>query len=306
LNKKLWALLALVGASLLVLLLALYFTRRDRGVLSWPNNQRVDYTDVLSRQPSQSPGYTSSEIRSLGGVLHVNGWPVRWNEAGLLEVKHEPTGLILVLIPGTRGDGEPGNAGKKGDASPDPVRVDAFLLSKTEVPQFSWDRVGGGDRRMWNGDMLPIHGVSWLSAMDWCSRVELRLPTESEWERACRAGTTSLWCSGDDHEALVFYGWHDRNAEDRPHPVGSLKPNAWGLHDMHGNVSEWCLDAWGESTRSARGGEGLDDSRHDVRRVLRGGYWALNAFGLASGERSYLAGSLARHYVGLRPAMSLP
>jgi len=295
LNTKLWAVLSLVVAGLAITL-ALILAREDRGVLDWPNDGEIDLTRPLTNPPPSSPGYTTSELQKLGDLLRVNDWPVRWNAEGLLEVKHEPSGLTLVLVPGSRDDGAPEES----------ENIEAFLLSKTEVPQFSWDRAGGGDRREWEGDMLPIHGVSWLSAMDWCSRVELRLPTETEWEHACRAGTTSLWSCGDDHESLVSYGWHDRNSEEKPHPVGSLRPNAWGLHDMQGNVCEWCFDVWSESAPSATREAKPDSSRHDARRVLRGGWWGQNAFGLASGERSYLAGSQAGLHAGFRPAMSLP
>ena len=141
-------------------------------------------------------------------------------------------------------------------------------------PSFTWrhpdDRAGPADDE-------PVVQVTWNDATafcDWLTRREgrsYRLPTEAEWEYACRAGRTTRWSSGDDPASLDAYAWTVRNAGGIPHPVGRKRPNAFGLHDMHGNVWEWCLDGYGPYPA-----EGVVDGSAAAggrERVLRGGSW---------------------------------
>ena len=99
-------------------------------------------------------------------------------------------------------------------------------------------------------DEHPVVNVSWNDALAFCrwlSKKEgkiCRLPTEAEWEYACRAGSTTRYCFGDDASDLGEYAWYGANSDRKTHPVGTKKPNAWGLYDMHGNAWEWCADGY--------------------------------------------------------------
>lgn len=172
---------------------------------------------------------------------------------------------------------------------------EAFYLGKYEVTQAQWQVVMGNNPSYFKGDNLPVENVSWEDVQEFIAKLNrkgegtYRLPTEAEWEYACRAGT-----SGDYAGNLDEMGWYEGNSERKTHPVGQKKPNGWGLYDMHGNVWEWCED-WYDggyyarspnsdpkgpsegSTRVARGG-GCDfpsvacrsATRYGFRPVLRG------------------------------------
>jgi len=148
--------------------------------------------------------------------------------------------------------------------------------------------------------------VKWDDAVEFCEKlsekegVEYRLPTEAEWEYACRAGTTTMYSFGDDESQLDEYAWYRDNVfradETYAHIVGQKKPNPWGLFDMHGNVSEWCQD-WYAKYPS---GDVTDPARPDSLRVLRGGSWSFYARLCRSAFRVWLSPSSRHINLGFR------
>jgi formylglycine-generating enzyme required for sulfatase activity len=190
---------------------------------------------------------------------------------------------------------------------------------------------GGGDR--WTGtewkldpeidwrspgfvqtDDDPVVLTSWDDAHAYCQWLRgkegciYRLPTEAEWEYACRAGSRSRFSFGDDIKYLGEYAWYNENSNDITHPVRQKKPNAWGLHDMHGNVKEWCSDWWGvEYYKQCAGKLAIDPTgpRAGTLRVKRGGSWVSVARDCRSAYRGLDTAGSRYPYGGFRLARTV-
>ncbi len=186
-----------------------------------------------------------------------------------------------------------------------------FWLGKTEVTQAQWEALTGSNPSHFKGASLPVEKVSWDDAMAFCRKLtereraagrlpegyEYTLPTEAQWEYACRAGTT-----GDYAGNLDAMGWYDPNSGSSTKPVSQKQANAWGLHDMHGNVWEWCLDWVG-----ALPGGGVSDPTgpgSGSLRVYRGGCWGSTAGLCRSANRSGRTPDNRWNNLGFRVALS--
>jgi formylglycine-generating enzyme required for sulfatase activity len=204
-------------------------------------------------------------------------------------------GMTFVYIsPGTFMMGSPKNeSGRFDDETLHEVTLtQGFYLQSTPVTQGQWKVVMGNNPSRFKdcGDDCPIENVSWNDAQEFIKRLNgkegktYRLPTEAEWEYACRAGSTSRYCFGDDEGKLSEYAWYTDNSGGRTHPVGTKKPNDWGLYDMHGNVWEWCEDWYGDYPS----GKVTDPAGPSTgsERVLRGGGWGSDARTCRSATRS--------------------
>jgi formylglycine-generating enzyme required for sulfatase activity len=196
-------------------------------------------------------------------------------------------GMTFVPIPaGTFQMGSPaGEEGRDNNEWQHQVTISRpFYLQTTEVTQGQWQKVMGSNPSYFNncGEDCPVENVSWDDAKKFIWKLNqmektdmYRLPTEAEWEWACRAKSTERFCFGNDEAGLKDYAWYKKNSADKTHPVRQLKPNAWGLYDMHGNVLEWCQDGYG----SYGDGTMIDPKGPDSGqvRVLRGGSWSDNS-----------------------------
>ena len=208
-----------------------------------------------------------------------------------------PGGASLEMVwiePGTFRMGTPPS--ELGEDSERPVHdvtiSQGFYLGKYEVTQGQWESVMGtrpwqGQHNVRSGSDYPAVYVSWEDAQEFIRRLNAslgsnayRLPTEAEWEYACRAGTTTRWSFGDDESQLRHYAWYRDNAsnvgERYGHSVGTKRANPWGLYDMHGNVEEWVQDCWHSNYQGAPADGSAWESEGCYWRVLRGG--ALHKF----------------------------
>jgi formylglycine-generating enzyme required for sulfatase activity len=190
-------------------------------------------------------------------------------------------GIDLKLLPaGTFTMGEQGGGS---DETPHEVTLTrAFYIGVYEVTNAQWERVMGSLPSHWKEADRPVETVNWEEAIEFCRRLSAlpkeeqagrvyRLPTEAEWEYACRAGSTTRYFFGDNESEFGDYAWFRTNSGDQTHSVGKKKPNAWGLYDMHGNVFEWCNDWYGDYAKSAAAE--LSTPSMDSRRGCRGGSW---------------------------------
>jgi formylglycine-generating enzyme required for sulfatase activity len=182
-----------------------------------------------------------------------------------------------------------------------------FLISRTEVTQAVWKRVMGTDPSTHKGDDRPVERVSSDDATEFCRETGLALPTEAQWEYACRAGTTTLFASGRSEADLERTGWFSEISGFQTHPVRGKEPNAFGLYDMHGNVWEWCEDTYHKSYDGApRDGSAWIDGGSSDRRMTRGGGYDSRSGLCRSSCRWDWRRSNRYKVVGFRPVFTLP
>ncbi len=242
------------------------------------------------------------------------------------EVFTTAQGVEIVLIPA----GQFTMGSDHGEADQAPARevtLDAFLMDRYEITQEVYAKAEPVNGSHFKGPQRPTEMISWGNAALYCnmrSRDEglepcydedtgecnfeangYRLPTEAEWEYACRAGTQTDYSFGPDARRLKDHGWYVANAGKKTQPVGKKKPNAWGLYDMHGNVVEWCNDAYDKDYYKSGPAENPRGPAEGERYVLRGGSWtssdkACSSAVRASEEPGFSDACFARDAIGFR------
>jgi formylglycine-generating enzyme required for sulfatase activity len=188
-----------------------------------------------------------------------------------------------------------------------------FSMGIYPVTQSEYARIMGSNRSYFKGDRHPVEQVSWEDATEFIQKLNglpeeraagrvYRLPTESEWEYACRTGSSTAYCFGEDEARLGEYAWYDSNSGGKTHPVGQKKPNAWGLYDMHGNICEWCSDWYGDYPSGAvTDPTGPSTGSY---RVFRGGSWGVLDVYCRSAFRFRFDPSDGYFHLGFRLALS--
>ncbi len=273
-----------------------------------PDNRRAAAREVVKR----TPGFELLRMEefSCGGQKH---------EVAVL--RHAKSDLEFVLVPaGTFDMGSPETEkGREVFENLHSVTLTKpFLLARTECTQAAWSRVMATDPSKFKGADRPVESVSWEDANSFCEAAGLQLPTEAQWERACRAGTSARFFHGDDVESLEEYAWFApapvelpggaKNTADAPqetHPVGQKKPNAFGLLDMLGNVHEWCADMMSPYPTAAVKDpfQPIDGSHVDP--IFRGGCWRLRDVASRSAYRLSLSAKSRDATIGFRPAKTV-
>ncbi len=233
----------------------------------------------------------------------------------LLRTMTNPLGMLLVEIPAGEflmGSPDSDRVTDRDEKPQHRVRITRpFYLGVYPVTQSQWERVMGSNPSRFKGHDHPVETVSWNDCREFIRRLNrlfakrgilYRLPTEAEWEYACRAGSATVYSFGDSAASLGDYAWYVDNSGRKTHPVGQKKPNAWGLYDMHGNVWEWCSDwsgSYASTTVSDPTGPATGSSR-----VNRGGGWYGSARDCRSACRFRYTPDYRSSFLGFRLAFS--
>jgi formylglycine-generating enzyme required for sulfatase activity len=205
------------------------------------------------------------------------------------------------------------------------VTLQKYFLGKYPVTQEQYQAVmGNNPSKFQDNPKNPVEQVSWQDAQAFCQKLrkltgqDFRLPTEAEWEYACRAipptplnkgGGSSRYYFGDDESQLGDYAWYDENSDSKTHSVGHKKPNDWGLYDTHGNVWEWCEDSWHDSYANKpenikNNGSIIWSDSNESYHVLRGGSWGSDSWGCRSAARNRHVADDRDNFIGFRLVLS--
>ncbi|MEA1947516.1 MAG: formylglycine-generating enzyme family protein [Thermodesulfobacteriota bacterium] len=182
-----------------------------------------------------------------------------------------------------------------------------FYMGKYEVTQSQWSEIMNNNPSEFKDDIRPVERVSWNDVQEFIHKLnnkeetnKYRLPTEAEWEYAARADTESAYCFSSDIKVLSQYAWYRINSAGKTHPIGQLKPNAWGLYDVHGNVHEWCQDWFDRNYYSQSPSNSPLGPSSGLAKVSRGGDWGNEDWYCRSASRSLSSPDRRSNRLGFR------
>lgn len=279
---------------------------------SYPSNLKVTAWQRFIKRFSEDNPYTDEDSSLLKEAKkNLKYWETREGkkiviskEAGNtltnsidMKFAYIPTGTFIMGS----------DSGKSNEMPVHSVTIGGFYMQTTEVTQKQWEEVMGNNPSHFSecGDGCPVEQVSWNDAHNFIKNInereggeKYRLPTEAEWEYACRAGSTTKYSYGDSENELINYAWYVSNSEDETHSVGEKKPNAWGLYDMNGNVWEWCNGLY-EKYTSVSSNNPVGSAGGNAR-ITRGGSWTSYPQYLRSSYRSSAAPAFRFYNIGFR------
>jgi formylglycine-generating enzyme required for sulfatase activity len=276
-----------------------------------------EYSDVEeSNRVGKFPEYIKDALSEMmknddtGHTFPINKKHVSIPSGGLINNKYK--GMEFVFIPaGKFTMGSPiGQSDYMDEVPPREVKIEKpFYMCKYPITQKHWIDIMGKNHSSFMGDgNKPVENVSWNDVQEFITKLnekeqpdKHRLPSEAEWEYACRAGTTGMYSFGDDESNLDEYAWYKENSGGETHPVGQKKPNAWGLYDMHGNIWECVQDRWHDNYKGAPSdGSAWEDGGDSTRRAMRGGSWHSDASSCRSTNRHGFEENSSKKRLGFR------
>jgi formylglycine-generating enzyme required for sulfatase activity len=241
-----------------------------RGCLQVNRGDRWTAEQVLE---ALSPQSLKTSLRAFTTIIEELG------EGISLELIQLPAGKFMMGAPDNN------DPDAREDEKPQHlVMVKAFAIGKYPITQAQYEAIVGQNPSRFKGWLkkgnpkYPVENVSWDNAKDFCEKLsrktgkKYRLPSEAEWEYACKADTITRYYFGNDADQLKDYAWYDKNSYGKTHPVGDKQPNGWALYDMYGNIWEWCEDTWHKNYQGAPD-DGTPWIDNNETRVLRGGCW---------------------------------
>ena len=269
-------------------------------------------TDPGTDPGGKTPGVHTTQPEPEDKSLLPEGQPLTIESIGM-DMAWIPAGKFIMGSPRSE------NGHQLGEETMHQVIISrGFWMGTLEVTQEQYQKLMGENPSFWNSDpKMAVNKVDWHQAMEFCEILtdqeqnygkipkswKFILPTESQWEYACRAGSTTVFHYGNERETLSQYAWFSENSQQRVKPVGLKKPNKWGLYDIHGNVGEWCFDWYGKKYPPDGSVDPITQKASDFK-VFRGGTYADPADRCRAAYRNRNTPETQNPWIGFRVILS--